>query len=90
MQNQVERPPITDKEVWGAVCGVLQKRNVLNIPLLAETKINSELCVDSVEVLDIVMELEESFDITIPISALADVNTMGDLANVVAARVKGE
>lgn len=90
MQNQINPAPITDKDVWDVVCSVLQQRNVLNIPLVPETKINSELSVDSVEVLDIVMELEQNFDITIPISALANVETMGDLANVVAARVKGE
>lgn len=90
MQNQVKTPLITAEDIWNIVCSVLQQRNGRNIPLLPETRINSELSIDSVEVLDIVMELEEKFDITIPISALADVETIGDLAKVVAARIRGE
>lgn len=90
MQNQVKTPLFTDEDIWNVVCNVLQQRNVRNIPLLSETRINSELSIDSVEVLDIVMELEDRFNITIPISALADVETMGDLTKVVTARVRGE
>lgn len=90
MQNQGKTPLTTDEDICNVVCGVLQQRNGRNIPLLPETRINSELSIDSVEVLDIVMELEEKFDITIPISALADVETIEDLAKVVAARVRGE
>ena len=77
-----------DKEIMDAVCGLLQARNTRQIPLLRETKITSELNVDSVEVMDLVMELEQKFDIDIPISMLSDVETIGDLVEVVSARVK--
>ena len=77
-----------DKEIMDAVCGLLEVRNTRQIPLLRETKITSELNVDSVEVMDLVMELEQKFDIDIPISMLSDVETIGDLVEVVSARVK--
>ncbi|MBK8174544.1 MAG: acyl carrier protein [Rhodospirillales bacterium] len=89
MQNQTT-PPITEEDIWNVVCSVLQQRNTRNIALLPQTRINSELSIDSVEVLDIVMEIEEKFNITIPITALADVETMEELAKVVAVRVRGE
>lgn len=38
---------------------------------------------DSVSVMDFVMELEDEFDITIPLDRTAEVRTVGDLANAV-------
>ena len=66
-----------------------KSRNTRKIPLLRETRITSELNVDSVEVMDLVMDLEQKFNIDIPISMLSDVETIGDLADVVSDRVKG-
>lgn len=40
---------------------------------------------DSVSVMDIVMEIEDEFDITIPLDRTAEVRTIGDLANAVMA-----
>lgn len=40
---------------------------------------------DSVSVMDFVMELEDEFDITIPLDRIAEVRTVGDLANAVQA-----
>ena len=38
---------------------------------------------DSVSVMDFVMELEDEFDITIPLDRIAEVRTVGDLAKAV-------
>ena len=40
---------------------------------------------DSVSVMDFVMEIEDEFDITIPLDRIAEVRTVGDLANAVQA-----
>jgi len=40
---------------------------------------------DSVSVMDFVMELEDEFDITISLDRIAEVRTVGDLANAVEA-----
>jgi acyl carrier protein len=44
---------------------------------------------DSVSVMDFVMELEDEFDITIPLDQIAEVRTVGDLADAVQARSRG-
>jgi acyl carrier protein len=80
---------VNDKDIMDAVCEMLQTRNPRKIPLLRETRITSELNVDSVEVMDLVMDIEQKFNIDIPISLLSDVETIGDLADVVGDRVKG-
>jgi acyl carrier protein len=88
MQNQTQPSAVDDKEIMDAVFEMLQQHNPRNIDLRQETKITSELNIDSVEVMDLVMEIEQRFDIDIPISMLSDVETIGDLARVVAARVR--
>jgi acyl carrier protein len=79
---------VDDREIMDAVCELLQQHNPRNILLRSETKITSELNIDSVEVMDLVMEIEQRFDIDIPISMLSDVETIGDLAEIVATRVR--
>lgn len=45
---------------------------------------------DSVSVMDLVMELEDEFDISIPLDRIAEVRTVGDLADAVEALAKGD
>jgi acyl carrier protein len=88
MQDQTGPAIVDDREIVDAVCELLQQHNPRNILLRSETKITSELNIDSVEVMDLVMEIEQRFDIDIPISMLSDVETIGDLAEIVATRVR--
>ncbi len=44
---------------------------------------------DSVSVMDLVMELEDEFDISIPLDRIAEVRTVGDLASAVEALAEG-
>jgi acyl carrier protein len=88
MQDQTGPAIVDDREIMDAVCELLQQHNPRNILLRSETKITSELNIDSVEVMDLVMEIEQRFDIDIPISMLSDVETIGDLAEIVATRVR--
>lgn len=48
-----------------------------------DTDLIDELRLDSIKVLDLVLEIEDEFDVSIPLNSLADVRTMGDLARVI-------
>ena len=56
--------------------------NVLGRPVqvTADTDIVRDLDVDSLALMNIVMELEDKFDVSIPLDRLAPVRTAGDLA----------
>ena len=45
----------------------------------AETDIVADTGMDSVAVMDFVLDLEEAFDITIPLDRLSDVRTVADV-----------
>lgn len=61
--------------------------NTSGITLGAETDISTDLNIDSVTVMDFVMEVEDHFDIEIPLNVLSETRTIADLARVVEARV---
>ena len=48
-----------------------------------ESEIVTQLGLDSVKVLDVIMEIEDEFDISVPMNLLADVRTVSDLARVI-------
>ena len=81
-----------DPEVESIVsdlCDMLQRYNKEHIPLNAGTSLGSELNIDSVEVMDLIMEIEDKFNIDIPINLISDVERIEDLAKLVDDRMKG-
>lgn len=62
--------------------------NAGGIALTPVTDISSDLNIDSVTVMDFVMEVEDHFDIEIPLNVLSETRTIADLAKVVEARIK--
>ena len=60
-------------------------RTVLGRPVSvrANTDIARDLYVDSLALMNIVMELEDAFDLSIPLDRLTSVRTAGDLAAVI-------
>jgi acyl carrier protein len=72
------------------LCALLQRYNKEGVELTGQTALSADLNVDSVEIMDLVMELEEKFGIDIPINLLFDVENVDDLAKIVHDRMKGQ
>jgi len=53
------------------------------VTVTEETDIARDLAVDSLALMNIVMELEDRFDVSIPLDRLATVQTVGDLSGLV-------
>ncbi len=64
----------------GRTAGQVMQRNV---EVTAATDIGRDLGVDSLTLMNIVMELEDVFELSIPLDRLADVETVGDLAALI-------
>jgi len=47
------------------------------------TELTGQLALDSLKVMDLVVAVEDKFDISVPINALADVRTVGDFASLI-------
>ena len=75
-------------EIFAELCRLLAPFNDKNVELKPTTDISGDLNIDSVTVMDFVMEVEDRFDIEIPLNILAETRTMNDLVGVVAARMQ--
>lgn len=71
-----------------AICKLLEPFNTNGTVLSGTTDISTDLNIDSATVMDFVMEVEDHFDIEIPLNVLSETRTVDDLARVVDVRVK--
>jgi acyl carrier protein len=78
----------TRDEIYATLCRLLQPFNSSNVELSPATEISADLSIDSVSIMDFVMEVEDHFEIDIPLNVLSETRTMNDLVNVVEGRLK--
>ena len=71
-------------ELMGELAGMLALLNKGGVVITRATDFNADLNADSVAVMDFVLEVEDTYDITIPINLLSEVTTVGEFADVVA------
>jgi acyl carrier protein len=72
-----------DTEIQARVLDLLGKKIDAGRKIDLGSNVVEDTGLDSVSVMDFVMELEDEFDITIPLDQIAEVRTVGDLANAV-------
>lgn len=77
----------TADQVQEEVVKLLQPFNPKKIELTPDTDLSADLFMDSVAAMNLVMEIEDRFEIDIPISLLPDVNNLQDLLDVVLAQL---
>jgi acyl carrier protein len=54
-----------------------------DVEINPETNIAEKLALDSVKVLDLLMEIEDDFDVSVPLNLMVDVQTVSDLVDVI-------
>jgi acyl carrier protein len=60
-----------------------------DIEITATTDIARDLNMDSLAVMDLLMELEDKFDVSIPLNMVPEISTVGQLAQTVIDSKKG-
>jgi acyl carrier protein len=69
---------------------LLAQRIPAGIHVSAQTQIVGGLGLDSVAILDFIMELEDRFDISIPLDQVAEVQTIAELSRAIEALTRAE
>jgi len=72
-----------NSEVRDKIYALLKKHSKLSKEIKSDFDILADTGLDSVSVMDIVMELEDELDIMIPIENLSNVRTVGDFEAIV-------
>ncbi|MFO1036937.1 MAG: acyl carrier protein [Geminicoccaceae bacterium] len=75
------------QSVLDGVREIVGRYNRSDRPLEAGTHFTDDLGIDSTAAMDIIMEVEDRFEIDIPLNRVSEILTIGDLAAVVAERV---
>jgi|GEM_PF-742797 len=72
-----------DDLVFRKICSLLEPINHKGVKLTRETDLIADLEVDSVSVLDIVMDIEDNYDISIPVNTISETKTIGELVDAI-------
>lgn len=72
-----------DDLVFHKACEILKPYNRKDISLQKSTHISADLELDSVAVLDLIMEVEDTYGISIPMNSIAKIQTIGDLVQAI-------
>ena len=75
------------EDTFTTLCQLLEPFNTAKIALTPETDISADLNIDSVSVMDFVMEVEDHFNIDIPLNVLSETRSIADLVKVVDGRL---
>jgi acyl carrier protein len=82
--NVLERERVTlPVDVMVEICRELAPYQVEDEPITGQTVIYQDLSIDSLAVMDIIMELEDRFDVSIPINIVAEIHTVDELADAI-------
>ncbi len=76
-----------NRQVETTIMELLAPYNKQGVALAPDTDIAADLNIDSADVLNFVMEVEDAFDIDIPVNDLSDVRTVADLVALVQSRI---
>lgn len=82
-------PGHAQADMVGEITRLLEPFRKSGGPITAETDIARDLELDSLAVMDLMMQLEERFDISIPLNLVPEIQKVADLAAAIA-RIKRE
>lgn len=74
---------VSRSEVMGEICHHLLPFQAGEKPVTGDTVISKDLTIDSLAVMDMVMELEDRFDVSIPMNIVAEIHTVDQLADTI-------
>lgn len=71
-------------DVFDEIVRLLEPFRKTGAPISPTTDISRDLNLDSLAVMDFIMDLEEKFDISIPLNLVPEIQTVGDLVTTIA------
>ena len=71
--------------VLTAVLSIIERIVKGNTALSADTEMQADVGMTSLQVMELVLEVEEEFDISFPLNRLPDIRTINDLAREIVA-----
>ncbi len=73
-----------EDDVFDEIVRLLEPFRKTTAPISSATDISRDLTLDSLAVMDFIMDLEEKFDISIPLNLVPEIQSVGDLVTTIA------
>jgi acyl carrier protein len=68
------------EEILDQLIELIRPYSEESIVLSEQTRIMDDVGLDSMKVMELVMQIEDRFDVSVPLNILPDVNTIGEFA----------
>ncbi len=85
----INKDSLTEETIFAEVCRLLGPFNKRGVTVTRATNFSSDLELDSLAVMDLLAEIEDHFDITVPLNVLPDLEKVGDVSAAVLKIIKG-
>ena len=82
-ETLVRPAKLSRPDVVAEICHHLAPFQTGERPIAGTTVIAKDLAIDSLAIMDMVMELEDRFDISIPMNVVAEIHTVDELADTI-------
>lgn len=69
--------------IFAQIRDILKLHSTIDIEITPQTRIGADLAIDSVEMFDLVMEIEDAYDISFPIEEASAIDTVGSLVEAI-------
>ncbi len=69
--------------IFQKTCALLAPYNRGDVQLTRSTGLISDLEVDSVAVFDLIMEMEDAYDISFPMENISEIKSIGDIVDTI-------
>lgn len=74
---------VSQEAILKLLCQRLASLAKVDFEITSETNLITQLAIDSIKLLNLIMEIEDNFDISVPVNALTDVVTVRNLADLI-------
>ncbi|MEI4233335.1 acyl carrier protein [Roseovarius sp. D22-M7] len=74
-------PGNREQEILETLLGFLERFPTKSGTLTAQTDLSADLSLDSVSMMEILVEVEDAYDISLPLNMMANVSTVQDLVD---------
>lgn len=83
MNPAATRSEAQDDPIFARICALLAPFNARGITIARQTHITTDLEIDSVAVLDLIMEIEDEYGISFPMNLISEIRTVGNLVDAI-------
>jgi acyl carrier protein len=78
----------SDDQIFREICGLAVRYAPPGAELLPTTELATEMNIDSVAAMDLVMEIVDKYGIDIPMNQISELRSLGDLVGLVRQQIE--